>query len=211
MEPDYLLSDSRWEILSLIAENPLSPIQIAKKLNTTVSYVSQQLRLLEAAGLTEKKRTGNVEKGKPRTLFFIPKEITYLITLTKDFALKKLIYLTDYHKIILRIWSLENNSLHYIVEKFFWLIEKYLEDIQGIFINTKTISPKIIIVSDKKIKQKIDSKIKQLDEKINYDLIPIADFLKLNQDDIFPIYYHSHLFRKIKDLKGGKNTNAQDN
>jgi predicted transcriptional regulator len=163
MEPDYLLSDSRWEILRLIAEKPLSPIQIAKKLNTTVSYISQQLRLLEAAGLTQKERTGQVEKGKPRTLFSIPEEITYLISLTKDFAKKKLIYLTDYHKIILRIWLLENTSLHYHIEKFFWLIEKYLNDIKGIFIDTKGISPKIIIISDKKIKQKIDSAIKKLD------------------------------------------------
>ncbi len=204
MDPDYLLSDSRWEILRLIAEKPLSPIQIAKKLNTTVSYISQQLRLLEAAGLTQKERTGQVEKGKPRTLFSIPKEITYLISLTKDFAKKKLIYLTEYHKIILRIWFLENPSLHYHIEKFFWLIERYLDDIQGIFIDTKGISPKIIIVSDKKIKQKIDSAIKKLEEKITYEIISSSDISKINLEKIFPIYDNSHLFEDLKKLKGGK-------
>jgi len=58
METDYLLSSARWDILKIISEKPSSPIQIAEKLNTTVSHVSQQLRLLEAAGLVTKKKTG---------------------------------------------------------------------------------------------------------------------------------------------------------
>ena len=59
MNYDSFLSTPRWEILQILAEKPSSPIEIAEKLGTTVSYASQQLTLLSAAGIVFKKKTGN--------------------------------------------------------------------------------------------------------------------------------------------------------
>ena len=35
----------------------------------------------------------------------------------------------DYQKTILKIWMLEDKSLHYYIEKFFWSVEKLLDKI----------------------------------------------------------------------------------
>ena len=74
MELDSFLASPRWEILSLISERPSSPIELAEKTKTTVSFVSQQLKLLEAAQIVKKTKTGAFEKGKPRNLFSISQD-----------------------------------------------------------------------------------------------------------------------------------------
>ena len=63
MELDSFLASPRWEILKIISEKPSSPIEIAKKTKTTVSFISQQLKLLEAARIVSKEKTGAFEKG----------------------------------------------------------------------------------------------------------------------------------------------------
>ena len=73
MELDSFLASPRWEILKIISERPSSPIEIGEKTKTTVSFVSQQLKLLEAAQIVSKEKTGAFEKGKPRNLFQYPK------------------------------------------------------------------------------------------------------------------------------------------
>jgi len=91
MELDSFLASPRWEILQILTQKPSSPIEIAAKINTTVSFVSQQLKLLEAASLVKKARTGAVEKGKPRTLFLLSKEIAYIIHFQKISRKNKLL------------------------------------------------------------------------------------------------------------------------
>jgi predicted transcriptional regulator len=202
MDPDTFFTSPRWDILNILSEDPSSPIEIAEKLNTTVSYVSQQLKLLEAAGLVIKKRTGAFEKGKPRTLFSISNELIYLVVLTRDFSEKKLIYLTDYHKTILKIWTIEDTSLHYYIAKLFWKLEESLEEINSILINTKTVKPKIILVSDsKKIKTKIDSYIKKISDKIEFDIISEQNISKISPESFFSLYDPKFI---LKQLKGGK-------
>lgn len=88
MELDSFLASPRWEILKIISEKPSSPIEIAKKTKTTVSFISQQLKLLEAARIVSKEKTGAFEKGKPRNLFSISKDVVYLTMLTKGFGEK---------------------------------------------------------------------------------------------------------------------------
>jgi DNA-binding transcriptional regulator GbsR (MarR family) len=102
MELDSFLASPRWEILSLISERPSSPIELAEKTKTTVSFVSQQLKLLEAAQIVIKTKTGAFEKGKPRNLFSISKDFLYLIILTNGFSEKKQIDLDYYKKSILQ-------------------------------------------------------------------------------------------------------------
>jgi predicted transcriptional regulator len=207
MNLDSFLTSPRWEILQIIAKKPESPMEIAEKLNTTVSYVSQQLKLLEAAGLVKKERTGAVERGKPRTLFSISNEFLYLITLTKKFSGKKLIYLTEHHKTILKIWLIDDPSLHYYIEKFFWQIENSLNEIDAIFIDTSKPKPTIIIVSEsKKLKQKISFFIKEFSEKIDYSIISKKDLKKTLPTSAYSLYDSDNI---LKELKGGENTNEK--
>ncbi len=197
---DIFFSSPRWDILKIIAKAPSSPVKISEKINTTVSYVSQQLKLFEAADLVDKKRTGAAEKGKPRLLYSLKNELGYLVSLTKNFSQKNLIPLTEHHKTILRIWSVEDTSVHYIIEKIYWQLENNLEEIDFIVFDNSNLKPKIIFVSDSaKIKSKINSLFKSI-SKLTYQIISRKDFK--SQKDYLYIYSN-------KKLKGGKNENGK--
>jgi len=197
MNFDSFLTYPRWEILQIIAEKPSSPIEIAEKLNTTVSYASQQLKLLDAAGLLVKKKTGAAGKGKPRTLFGLSNELLYFGVLTNKFSEKKLIYLTDYHKIILQIWLLKDSSFHYYIEKLFWKLEEDLSEIEGIFIEMK-VNPNVIIVSEsKKLRSKVDSFIKKIGKDIDYLFVSKNQLDKLS-GKIISLYDPKKFFEKNK-------------
>jgi len=197
MDFDSFLTYPRWEILQIIAEKPSSPVEIAKKLNTTVSYVSQQLKLLDAAGLLVKKKTGAAEKGKPRTLFNLSNELLYFSVLTNKFSEKKLIYLTDYHRTIIKIWLLNDSSFHYYIEKLFWKLEEDLSEIEGIFIGIKANTNIIIVSESKKLKSKIDSFIKNIGKNIDYSFVS-KNQLKKFLGEFVSLYDPENLFEKMK-------------
>ena len=108
MELDSFFSNPRWRILEIIAKKPSSPLEISHEMNTSVAYISQQLKLLETAQLITKKRTGFSDKGKPRTVFSLKGDMAYLSILTKDLQKKNLMYLSDRQNAILKIWSIDN-------------------------------------------------------------------------------------------------------
>jgi len=165
------LTYPRWDILELIAKKPASPVEISEKLGTTVSYISQQLKLLYAAGLLVKEKTGAVEKGKPRSLFRLSKEFVFFGVLINGFFEKKIINIKDHHKAILKIWSIEDEDSHYYFEKLFWKLQDDLKDLDGIFLDLKS-SPKMIIVSKSKtLRQKLNVFTKEFDKKIDYSVV----------------------------------------
>ncbi len=104
MELETLLTGSKWEIIELLAKEKLSPIELAKRLNTTVANISGQLRLLQTAGLVKKEKTGSAGAGKPRVLFSLSEDYGFVIVFSKDFAKKKLLRLTKEQKEQLKRW-----------------------------------------------------------------------------------------------------------
>jgi DNA-binding transcriptional regulator GbsR (MarR family) len=212
MELDSFLASPRWEILKIISERPSSPIEIAEKTKTTVSFISQQLKLLEAAQLVSKEKTGAFEKGKPRNLFSISKDLLYLVLLTNGFGEKKSLNLEDYQKSILKIWFLENKSLQYFLEDFISKIKNNLQDINAIFLDTKKINPSVIIFSeDKKIQQIIDAFSKKSEEKIKFEFYSLNDLPRLNPSSLFSIYQSPIFLKKNIEMKGGEKRNEKDN
>src|SRR3989338_5935801 len=128
MEMETLFTEQKWKILYHLSNEEYSPLQLAELSGTTISNISQQLRLLEAAKLVEKKKISNRDKGKPRTLFTLSDDYAYLISVTKNFTSKKLLNLTEYNKTILKIWSIKNSSLHqHIAEAYGMLLPKISE------------------------------------------------------------------------------------
>lgn len=209
MELDSFLASPRWDILQIISKNPSSPIEIAAKIGTTVSFISQQLKLLEAAGIVSKKRTGLVEKGKPRTLFFLSREGVYVIPLSKDLPNKRFFNLSKEHKIVLKIWEIEGLEIQRLLERFFWSIEEHLDYIEGIFIYQKNRTPKIFILTkDKTIIQKIKEKHKKLSEGIDLQIVhSLSEVSKLGTEFFAPIYDPSKFFENDMFLKGGMDKN----
>jgi predicted transcriptional regulator len=193
MDFDSFLTSPRWEILVIIAEKPSSPVEIAEKLNTTVSYISQQLKLLDAAGIVKKERTGAVEKGKPRALFSISDEFAYLTLLSHGLANKKLVKIDSHHKDIMKIWMIEDSSLHASIERLYWKLYDS-SDVKGFYIEIK--EPKIIIVSESnKLKKDIESFVKKLDKKIDISFSSRG----VKSEDVVS------LDTNLNKLKGGKN------
>ncbi len=135
MEIEALFTSSKWDILQKLADKPYSPLELAELLKTTMANVSQQLRLLEFAGLVNKERISNRDKGKPRMLYSLAKDNAYLVALTKGFAEKKMFALTKHHKALMKIWFIDNPELQFYYERFFFELEHYLDYIEAIGID----------------------------------------------------------------------------
>jgi predicted transcriptional regulator len=164
MEIETLFTSSKWDILSYLAKGKYSPLELSHKLKTTIANISQQLRLLEFAGIVKKEKVSQREAGKPRTLYFLADDFSHMILVMKNCAEKRLIPLTDHHKIIMRIWMIQDVSTHYFLEKFFWRIEHLMDQLKLILVDTKSTDLTIFIVSDQKdIEKKLqDTQIKNM-------------------------------------------------
>jgi hypothetical protein len=141
MEHETLFTASKWQILKSLESGPKSPIELAKLCETSVANISQQLRLLEMAGIVTSKRISNRDKDKPRILYSLSGNLSYMIATTGSFVDKKALQLTDYNKIIMRIWFLEKPELRYVLEKSFWKIEDHFDKITFLALNTENFSP----------------------------------------------------------------------
>src|SRR3989338_1644421 len=135
MELETMFVDQKWKILEILAHEELSPLEISEKTNTTISNISQQLKLLELSGFVTKKRISNRDRGKPRMIYQLANNYSYLISIMNDFTKKKLLRLTPHNRLILKIWFLEDTELHYYMEKVYWTIEKHLKEISLIAID----------------------------------------------------------------------------
>jgi predicted transcriptional regulator len=129
MDHESLFTATKWDILKLLERGPQSPLEIAKATGSSLANVSQQLRLLEMAGVVKTKRISNRDKDKPRILYSLAGNLSYLIATSDKFVDKKLLNLTDRNKVILRIWFIENQDVRYALERAFWQIEPELEHI----------------------------------------------------------------------------------
>jgi predicted transcriptional regulator len=105
MDIETLLTGSKWEIIGILAKTSSSPLELAKKLNTTIANISQQLRLLQAAGLIKKQRTSEVKPGKPRMMFSLADDFCFMIIFSKNIAKKKLLHLDAKKKSVLEEWT----------------------------------------------------------------------------------------------------------
>ncbi|MFH1642051.1 MAG: helix-turn-helix domain-containing protein [Nanoarchaeota archaeon] len=129
-----LFTEQKWNILRELAKGKFSPLQLAEKSSTTMANISQQLRLLEFSNMVKKKKIPNRDKGKPRTLFYIPEDYAYVISIMNGFADKKLVKVDGMHKILFKIMFLPDQEFQYYIEKFVWGIEDYLSKIEIIAI-----------------------------------------------------------------------------
>jgi len=105
MDLETLLTGIKWEIIEEISKNPCSPSELAKKLNTTVANISQQLRLLQTAGLTKRKKISQLKPGKPRTQFSLADDFAVVIVAAPGLTRKKLIRLDAEQKKTLKKWT----------------------------------------------------------------------------------------------------------
>ncbi len=169
MELETLFTEQKWNILKCLCEEKYSPLQLASKLNTSIANISQQLRLLEAANLVKTERVPSRDKGKPRKLFSLTHNYAYIIATMDGFAEKRLLKLTSYHKIILKIWFLEKPELQYHLEKIYWKLEEYFDKIKAIALRQTNEEVEIILICDKpkEVERNVSSVLKPNGIKLN--------------------------------------------
>jgi predicted transcriptional regulator len=202
MEIDSFLTLPRWRILEILSAQPSSPIEISAKINTSTAYVSQQLKLLEAANIVKKHKTGASDKGKPRVVFSIAKDIVYLTILSNNFSTKKIVNIDEKNKIILRIWLVDDPYLRHSLEKAYWLVEKNLNEIKGIYLDQTGKKPNLIIQTDsEKLKSRLISVSKELGESLDVSISKVSDHQKSSEN--FIVLYESNSSMNEIKMKGG--------
>lgn len=169
MDLDSFLGEKRWEILKFIAEKPASPLELSEELSTTVSYISQQLKLLEAFGIIHKTKTGLAEKGKPRNVYSISNELIHMTILSEGLSSKKTIYLTPYHKAIISIWSISDSSLHESYTKFLMHAVYLSKDIDSAWLDLD--HSKIYVVASAAGKAKLKAYADRLEKNVKYEFV----------------------------------------
>jgi DNA-binding transcriptional ArsR family regulator len=141
MDHETLFTASKWHILKQLERQPRSPLELAKICKTSIANVSQQLRLLEMAGLVTAERIPNRDKDMPRILYRLAGNLSYVISTSGQFVDKKVLQLSEYNKIVMRIWFFERQELHYALEKAFWRIEEHLPRLQFLAVDKENLSP----------------------------------------------------------------------
>lgn len=203
MDFNDLITSSKWDILELLSKKPASPTELAEKIKTTVSYVSQQLKILEAAGIVFKKKTKNSNKGQPRSLFSISKEFFYLFIVSNGYSNKRLLNLNEQQKIILKIWLYEDSNLHYPLEKIFRFLEDKLTSLAGFFI-IKGKKTRVLILSDSKfIKSRLLPLSKEFADVLDLSVCSVEESSKFELESSYVLYDSN----SINDLKGGVKKN----
>lgn len=149
MEQETLFTSSKWDILKCLEKGKKSPYDLAKESKTSIANISQQLRLLELAGFVKSERISNRDKGLPRILYSLTDNHSYFIVSSPNFVNKKFIKLQEYQKAIIKIWFIENTSLHYYIEKFFWSIEKHFDKLDLVALDlTDAKTLKVVLISE---------------------------------------------------------------
>jgi len=98
MDLASLLTGTKWDMIELLSKKSSSPSDLASALNTTIANISQQIRLLETAGLVKRERSGQGKPGKPRVLFSIADDFCLITFFSEGFARKKLLKLSKEQK-----------------------------------------------------------------------------------------------------------------
>jgi len=194
MEQETLFTASKWEILKILSSGSKCPLELAKLSNTSVANISQQLRLLEMAGLVHSKRISNRDKGQPRLLYSLAGNHSFLISSSQDFVEKKFLKLSDYNKIILRIWFLDDPSLHYYLEKAFWQVEQYMNSIDAIFMQPKyEDNINLLVVSEdsglkKELKKSVIKNSQSIAKTVLFNIKSKNEFKKLPDAQLSGLY-----------------------
>ena len=132
MDQETLFTGSKWDILKLLGQKKMSPLELANKSGTSMANISQQLRFLEMAGIVSSQRISNRDKGKPRILYSLSGNNSFLISVAPGFVNKGLQSLNEREKAILKIWFYNNPEYKYYVERAFLSLDKHMQEIDAV-------------------------------------------------------------------------------
>ncbi len=156
MDQETLFTATKWDILKSLEKGDKSPNQLSAECSTSIANVSQQLRLLELAGLVSVRRIPNRDKGQPRVIYSLRADNSHIIACTPGFVEKKLLELSKTQKTVMKMWLSLDPSKQYFAERAFWNIEENLSGKDSLYYDAKNISAiSLILVSEKEHSKKM--------------------------------------------------------
>lgn len=144
-----MLSNNRWIILKEIAEVPQSPSDLALKTGTSLSNITQQLKLLEAYRVVRKERSEEKNSGKPRTIYYLNSEFAYAVVLKNGMAERKIFFVDHGNEMFFNIFfSMSQEDVMYML-KFSFKYEEVLKKCKALgFIKSTKDSIELFVVTD---------------------------------------------------------------
>jgi len=118
MENETLFTSTKWEVLESLSKTAKTPLEIARTLNTSIANVSQQLRLLELAGLVNKKRLPRSQGNERRIVYSLALPIAYSVVASNRNARKEFIELNPEREALLSAWMIQDKVYARLVEDF---------------------------------------------------------------------------------------------
>lgn len=131
MNIDSAFQVSRWEILETLAYRDASATEIAKRAKLSLPNVSQQARMLEAAGLLKVKKSTVSSVGKPRMVYQLNSDIAKITVLRSGFAGQRAFTPNFIERALLSILLWEQAEDHYFLMKFITDNAKALKESLG--------------------------------------------------------------------------------
>ncbi|MFH1770591.1 MAG: winged helix-turn-helix domain-containing protein [archaeon] len=157
MDQETLFTGSKWDILKLLGQKKMSPLELARKSGTSTANISQQLRFLEMAGIVTSQRIPNRDKGQPRILYSLSGNNSFLISVAPGFVNKGLQTLNQREQAILKIWFYNNKESQYFLERAFLSLDKYLPEIDAVAIDeSKSSQLTLTVVSSNGLAKKLN-------------------------------------------------------
>jgi len=127
-----ILSNNRWIILKEIAESPQSPSDLALKTNTSLSNISQHLKLLEAYKIVRKDKSEEKNTGKPRTIYSLNVELAYALVLKEGKADRRVFNIDSNNNMFFNVlFSITPEDLMFML-KFIFKYEEVLKKCKSI-------------------------------------------------------------------------------
>ncbi|MBN2881189.1 MarR family transcriptional regulator [Candidatus Woesearchaeota archaeon] len=137
MEYDGLFVGTKWDVLTILSSGPSSPYELAKKLQTSLANVSQQIRFLEFAGIVERNKIQTNKIGKPTTQLVIKNDFSYCVSVKSGQCKKSLFQLDFFQKLMFLAWENFSGSEREYFEEFIYQNRKLLENITKIGIKDR--------------------------------------------------------------------------
>jgi len=144
-----ILSNNRWIILKEIAEAPQSPSDLALKTNTSLSNITQHLKLLEAYKIVRKDKSEEKNTGKPRTIYSLNVELAYALVLKEGKAERRVFNIDSNNNMFFNVlFSMNPEDLMFML-KFSFKYEEVLKKCKAIgFLKSTKDSIELFLITD---------------------------------------------------------------
>lgn len=146
--PD-MLSNSRWQILKELADKEQSALDLSLVLDTSVSNMTQQLKLLEAYNIVSKKKSNEKQVGKPKIIYEIKDEFAYTVLLKKTCAERRLFKLEGFNGFLFNLMFNTGTDDSFFILKFMLKNEDVLKKCKAFgFIKSTKDSVELFILTE---------------------------------------------------------------